>query len=187
MTIRNLVAVAGVVAATALAGCATTGSESASAVEPIVGPIREGRCHMNGCSWFQVQSFDLVRETERGALLRVVMREGSSMHPNGNYPRRPRASSIQWAPESQTAYFMCSTRYPAIVFEGEAGGWTGYRLDLTQSAGATTFIHNQYRAICHTDGALDAEGAAARLGYTRYDGEMEISVARPEELFDRVN
>lgn len=187
MIVRSGVFALILAATAAVSGCATMEGQSASAGEPIVGPIREGRCHMGGCSWFQVQSFEMVRETEKGALLRVVSREGQSMHPEGNYPRRPREADVQWAPQSDTSYFFCSTRYPAILFASADGGFDGYRLDPTQISGATTFIHNQYFAICHPDGALVTAGAAARLGYTRYDGETEIQVARPEELFDRVD
>lgn len=189
MKIRRTFAAASVAVAMALSACATTSGQSTSAGEPIVGPIREGRCHMGGCSWFQVQSFEMVRETEKAALLRVVSREGQSTHPDGNYPRRPRESAVEWAPQSDTSYFFCSTRYPAILFESADGGFDGYRLDPTQVSGATTYIHNQYRAICHPDGALDADTAeaAARLGYSRYDGEAEIQVARPEDLFDRID
>jgi hypothetical protein len=176
-----------------LAGCVATsaGPQSAStrsADEPIVGPIREGRCRMNGCSWFQVQSFEMVRENEKGALLRVTMRQGSSDHPNGKYPTRPRASAVQWA-ESDTSYFFCSPSFPAIISQNGSGGWEGFRLDLTQSAGVTEFVHNQYRAICHPDGGLDADtaAAAARLGYTRNDGPGEFTLGRPEDVFERVN
>lgn len=162
--------------------------DASSTQGPIIGPIREGRCRMNGCSWFQVQSFEMVRENERGALLRVAVREGGSEHPDGNYPERPRESAIQWQP-SDPVYFFCSTRYPAIISENASGGWSGYRLDLTMSAGVTAFVHNQYRAICHPDGALNGDSAAAavRLGYTRFDGDAEFTVARPEDVFDRVN
>lgn len=176
-----------------LAGCAPTMGDTQTAStrlagEPIVGPIREGRCRMNGCSWFQVQNFEVVRENEKGALLRVTQREGGSDHPDGKYPERPRASAIQWA-ESSTSYFFCSPRFPAIISESEGGGWEGIRLDLTMSAGVTEFVHNQYRAICHPDGALDVDtaAAAARLGYTPNGGEVEFQLGRPEEVFDRVN
>ena len=186
MQIRTMLSAFAGAAAVALGGCATTGDRGARADSPIVGPIREGRCHMNGCSWFQVQSFDMVRETADAALLRVVSRDGSSMHPDGNYPRRPRETDIQWAPESSTSYFFCSTRYPAIIYDNE-GVLEGYRLNMIMSAGATEFVHAQYRAICHPDGGLEAPGAAARLGYTSFDGEAEFRLSRPEDIFDRAN
>jgi hypothetical protein len=193
MSIKSVVVAVSLAALPLLAGCAATmgGTQTAStrsAGEPIVGPIREGRCRMNGCSWFQVQSFEVVRENEKGALLRVTQREGGSDHPNGKYPERPRASSIQWG-ESSTSYFFCSPRFPAIISQNESGGWEGIRLDLTMPAGVTAFVENQYRAICHPDGALDVDtaAAAARLGYTRNEGEVEFKLSRLEDVFDRAN
>jgi hypothetical protein len=193
MSIKSFLIAVPLAAMPLLAGCAATtaGTQSAStrsADEPIVGPVREGRCRMNGCSWFQVQSFEVVRETEKGALLRVTMREGSSDHPDGKYPTRPRPSAVQWT-ESDTSYYFCSPRFPAIIGENESGGWDGIRLDLTQSAGVTEFVHNTYRAICHPDGALDVDtaAAAARLGYTPNEGEQEFTLSRLEDVFDRAN
>lgn len=174
-------------AAVLLSGCATMSGASSSG-EPIVGPIREGRCHMGGCGWFQVQSFDVVRENEKGALLRVTQRNGQTTHGNGNPPRRPREAAIDWSAETETYYLFCSSRYPAIISRNEAGGgYDGFRLDMTMPSGATEYVQNQYRAVCHPDGALDADTAAAarRLGYAPFDGEAEFTVARPEDVFDR--
>lgn len=176
--------------AVALSGCATMGGGQSASGEPIVGPIREGRCHMNGCGWFQVQSFEMVRENEKGALLRVTQRNGGSTHPDGNYPRRPRESAIEWSDHSETYYLFCSPLHPALIFQNEGdGSWSGFRLDLTMPSGATEYVQNQYRAVCHPDGALDADSAAAaaRLGYTTFDGESEFRLNRPEDVFDRVD
>jgi hypothetical protein len=191
MSIKSILIALPLAAMPMLAGCAATtgGAQTASARadgREIVGPIREGRCRMNGCSWFQVQEFAMVQENEQGALLRVTQREGASDHPDGKYPERPRESAIQWS-ESYTSYFFCSAGFPAIIAEGESGGWEGLRLDLTTEAGVTAFVHNQYRAICHPDGALDVDtsAAAARLGYTHNDGE-EFRLSRPEDVFARL-
>ncbi len=183
MNIRNACAVLG--AALTLTGCATIDDASADA-NPIIGSIREGRCHMGGCSWFQVQNFDVVRETEKGALLRVSMRSGSSDHPNGDYPERPRESAISWSPAAES-YFFCSKSYPAIVSRSDTGGYEGFRLDMTTSYGAIEAVQNEYRAICHPDGDMAASDSAARLGYTALVGEPELLLARPEELFDRLD
>lgn len=186
MTIKSILCASVLAVTPLLAGCMTTGSGSGSTGQ-LAGSIHEGRCRMGGCSWFQIQNFDVVRENTNGALLRVTLREGASDHPDNNYPRRPRESQIRWA-ESSTVYFLCSTRYPALISEGEGGRWEGYRLDLTTPSGASEFVHNQYRAVCHPDGALnlDTAGAAARLGYRSFEGDSEISLPSPEALFDQI-
>ena len=74
-----------------------------------------------------------------------------------------------------------------IELEESGTGFEGFQLDMTATYGAIESIQNQYRAICHPDGGMNAEGSAARLGYTALQGEPEFRLTRPEDIFDRVN
>jgi len=173
-----------------LAGCmptATSAGLDPNVANPITAGPQIGRCHMGGCSWFDIQSFEVVRETEDGALIRLKMRSGSSDHRDNAYPQSSRGVKIDWSPFSEDEHLFCSTRLPAWIARGESGGWEADRVDLLLSAGATEYMHNLYGHVCHPDGDLEAEGAAERLGYRRYEGEeTSFALTSPEAIFDRL-
>ena len=176
-----------VAAPLALSACTpvTTGGSAQSASQIVSGPFI-GRCHMGGCGWYDIQSFEMVRETPEAALLRLTMRNGGSQHP-GDYPESSRGVAIDWGPVDSDTHVFCSTKMPAIISRGENGGWEGYRIDPTMSMGATESINRLYAHVCHNGQDIDAEGAAERLGYTRAPEDApEIQVTSPEQLFDLI-
>jgi len=192
MFVKGMIGPAALAATLALAGCATTGADGATARDrsnPITAAPHIGRCHMGGCSWFDIRSFEMVRETESAALLRLDMRDGSSSHPGGrDTPTSSRGVRIDWSPYDRNTYVFCSTQWPAIISPAEGGtGWDAYRIDLLMSAGATEYVTQQYLTVCHPDGALNAEGAAERAGYRRVgdDEPRQLRLGAPEEMFDR--
>lgn len=193
---KKMAAAAMMAAGTALAGCATidgSAGDGATAARDRGNPITAGpiaaRCHMGGCGWFDVRSFEVVRETERGALIRLESRHGGSSHPGDqDMPTSARGVRIDWQPFHRNTWIFCSTAYPAIIELTEDGSYEGYRIDLTMPSGASEYITNQYVHVCHPNGELaeDQVEAARRLGY-RPAGEepMAFELLSPEQIFDR--
>ena len=176
--------------ALALGGCASVADEPvapAGAVRQIASGPEIGRCHMNGCSWFEITDFDMVRETEDAALLRLTMREGASMHPNGRYPARARGVRIDWGPPTEEYFAFCSRRRPALITRSDDGAWEALRIDPTTLSGATEFVTRVYAHVCHDEDLL-AAGAAERLGYrTQNFDSPTFRLDVPEQIFYREN
>lgn len=166
----------------AIAGCASMsdGFSPRPATGLVSGP-EIGRCHMGGCTWFEVTSFEMVREIPNAALLKATVREGSSMHPNG-YPRTSRGVAIDWSPESSDYYLFCSTRLPAVAFrDGE--GLEAYRVNPGAPSGAAEYVTTIYNHVCHNGVEMNSDRATA-LGYGAGE-EGPLTIDRPEQLFDR--
>lgn len=178
----------------ALVGCtpaATSASLDPNVANPITAEPQLGRCHMGGCGWFQIRSFEVVRETEEGALIRLDMRDGGSKDDDRPNRASPRGLNVDWGPYRNDEYVFCSTLHPAVISPAEGGnGFEAYRIDLLLSAGATEYVTNVYSHVCHTGVDMEAEGAPEGLGYTRFEADdAEDYVTRlssPEAIFDQL-
>lgn len=175
----------------ALAGCMTTetGPDARRGRDnPITaGPVA-GRCYPGGCTWFDIRSFDLVRETERAALLRIDVREGGSNHAmSADAPRSSRGVRIEWG-EYGEAWLFCSRDLPAMITQGANGTYDVQRIDIIDGGLPQEVMITQYNHVCHTAEELRGDGAAARLGYRPMpEGvQMEFTVRSPEALFEEV-
>ncbi len=172
----------------ALAAC-TPVTESAGLAPNVANPITSGpkigRCHMGGCGWFQIRSFEMVRETGEGALIRLDIRDGGSEDTNRRDRNSARGVKIDWGPYRNNDYVFCSTRLPAVIGPGESGvGWDAYRIDPLSPSGASQAVTNLYNHVCHTGVDMEDEGAAERLGYRRYEGQdYSFSLSSPEAIF----
>jgi hypothetical protein len=184
-----------VAGAWALSSCTpvVTGASSARVADanPITAGPQIGRCHMGGCGWFDIRSFEVVRETSDGALIRLDSRDGSSDHSGGSYPASSRGVKIDWGPYSKDGYVFCSSRLPAVIDRAETGaGWEAYRLDVISPSGASQSVTNLYNHVCNNGVDMEAEGAAERLGYRPVQadasGDFTIPLASPEAIFDHL-
>ena len=178
-------------AASALAGCApavTGASAGRDTTNPITaGPVA-GRCYPGGCSWFDIRSFEVVRETERAALIKINTREGGSEHAmSADAPRSSRGVRIEWGPYEE-AYVFCSREMPAIMGQLENGSYEAQELDLINGGVPEEFMATQYGHVCHPDGEMSGDGAAERLGYrsVRDREDRTFTLASPEAIFDRL-
>ena len=173
----------------AASGCMTAGSNGRDASNPITaGPVA-GRCYPGGCSWFDIRSFEMVRETERGALLRLDTREGGSDHAmSADAPQSSRGVQISWGPYSNDAYVFCSRELPAVITLAADGSYEVLRLDVVSGGVPEEFMRTQYGHVCHPGGEVNSEGAVARLGYRplRDGEEREFTLGSPEAIFDRL-
>jgi hypothetical protein len=173
----------------AASGCMTAGTAGRDTSNPITaGPVA-GRCYPGGCSWFDIRSFEMVRETERGALLRLDTREGGSNHAmSADAPQSSRGVRIAWGPYSNDAYVFCSRELPAVITRAQDGSYEVLRLDLISGGVPEEFLRTQYGHVCHQVGELDGDGAVERLGYRplRDGEEREFTLRSPEAIFDRL-
>lgn len=180
---------AAVAAGGGLSACApaTGGASSRSAAaNPITSGPQIGRCDRSGCSWFEIQSFEMVRETEHGALLRIKLRDGESDSGSGPHPTSSRGVKIEWTGEVSDQYVFCSTKLPAIITGGE-GSYEAQRLDLIQWGNPSEYNMKVYSHVCHNGEDILAQGKAARAGYRSIEGqEPNIALTRPEAIFDHI-
>jgi hypothetical protein len=175
-----------------LAACTpvVTGASTRSAdANPITSGPKVGRCHMGGCGWFEIRSFDVVRETSDGALIRLDMRDGGSDDTDRADRNSSRGVKIDWGPYRNDEYVFCSTRLPAVISRAEGGaGWDAYRIDLLSPSGASQYVTNVYSHVCHSGVDMEAEGAGERLGYRRVQagdsGDYVIRLSSPDAIFD---
>jgi hypothetical protein len=150
------------------------------------GPVA-GRCYPGGCTWFDIRSFHVVRETEDGALIRVSIREGESTHANdADAPRSSRGVRITWQPYDDNSYMFCSRKLPAMISRADDGSFEAHRMNLIDGGVPEEVITTQYTHVCHPGGQLNGEGAAARLGYRSPTGEREFTLRNPEDIFARL-
>lgn len=165
-----------------------TGASARSAeVNPITSGPQIGRCYSGGCSWFDIRSFNVVRETSDGALIRIAMREGGSESGEGPHPESSRGVDIKWDEETSNQYVFCSRRLPAIISQAEEGSYEARRLDLVEWSVPTEFITNVYAHVCHSGDNILAEGATARAGYRAVAGEEQvIALSTPEAIFQHI-
>jgi hypothetical protein len=177
-----------VVVALALGGAAlltlaTAGAANAQGRRGLVDGPHIGRCHMGGCSWFDVTGFTMVREVPGAALLRLTTREGGSENGRRPYPTSSRGVRIRWSQPAEDYYIFCSTRRPAVIMRGDGSAWSAVPIQPATPAGATEFITSVYNHVCH-HGVRMTEARAQRLGYR--DGELgEVTLQRPEDIFDQ--
>lgn len=167
------------------AGCARLGIAEAppETRATLQGVQKIGRCHMGGCSWFRIDDFAMVRETPEDALLRVNVRWGSSMHPDGRMPTdRSRNVPIEWQPEAEEVYVYCTPRLPVLVQREEDGSWQAARMDFVATAGAMESAATLYAAVCHPGEDWHAEGFAARHGYRAVDGDIHFPLRQPDDV-----
>jgi hypothetical protein len=186
---RIAVALAAATACAALSACAPTtrASRQAAAANPITSGPQIGRCDGTGCSWFDIRSFAVVRETGDGALIRTNIREGSSVSRGDRpHPTSSRGVKIDWTGEATDQFVFCSTKLPAMI-TGSAGAYEATRLNLIQWGVPSEYNLRVYSHVCHHGENILAEGAAQRAGYRSTDDHAPvISLTRPEAIFDHI-
>lgn len=157
---------------------ALTSGEAALSAE-----LMQGRCRMDHCSWFSIESRDIVGSNANGALFKVISKEWASHHPNGSYDKRyPRTGG-----EVSTGYTFCSKTKPSAIWQDDAGKWNVAVLNLASPSGAEENAVIEYFAVCHglqsghdTSGSFDA--LTKRFGYAPVEDADLRDIARPEDI-----
>lgn len=168
-----------VAAAPAEAAAATS---AATPSEP-----QEILCHMGMCTYLRIDRQETVREANGERLLRVTSAEGS--HPISadaeDPPANIRDRPIQWSPQPNNYYVLCSATRPTLIIQKEAParGWEGILLPFVSGlnfASMDLFIH--YSAACHPGETVD-DGFARRHGFRDVQGDR-FDLARPEDALN---
>jgi hypothetical protein len=107
--------------------------------------LMQGRCRMDHCTWFSIESRDIIGSNAHGALFKVVSKGWTSHHPGGEYGKpRPRTGG-----ETSTGYYFCSKTKPSALWEADAGRWTVAALNVASPSGAEENAVIEYFAVCH--------------------------------------
>ena len=145
--------------------------------------LMQGRCRMDYCTWFSVESRDMVGSNTKGALFKTSFKEWTSRHPNGTYDKRtPRTGG-----GASTAYHFCSKTSPSAIWQDEGGQWKVAALNLASPSGAEENAVIQYFAVCHGvpsghDVGHSFDALATRFGYAPAENADLRVVARPEDI-----
>ncbi|MBQ0821673.1 hypothetical protein HPT29_020350 [Microvirga terrae] len=145
--------------------------------------LMQGRCRMDYCAWFSIESRDIVGSNSNGGLFKVISREWTSHHPNGSYDRRrPRTGG-----EASTGYYFCSKTKPSAIWQGDTGRWKVALLNLASPSGAEENAVIEYFAVCHGvqtgHDTQDSFGALTeRFGYAPAESADLRDAERPEDV-----
>jgi hypothetical protein len=149
------------------------------------GPVRLYGCRMGGCWWYKETTTTSVLRNRDGELLRSVTLEGSSRHPDDNYPDSysPR---LHVRFKEKTKYVFCSRSRPSIAFftsDGPDGRqWLGHMLDLFDLHGYNSWSAVTYLRACHGLDSPRRETVLRRLGYHRGTPSTQIKLHKPSDL-----
>lgn len=143
-------------------------------------------CQRGACSWSIARGQDLVRRTAAGSLYRLTLLGGASEHPDENYPESARGVSIAWNAAPHEVFIFCSRRLPAVILP--AGG--RLQVDVLDFVnGPVPALESSaaiYARTCHPGDDWTSEGFAERFGYQAREGQADIEIARPEDIFGLV-
>ncbi len=107
-----------------------------------------GRCHMDYCSWFSIESRDISATNPQGALVKVESRWWQSHHPKGYDKRAPRKGG-----ELGVSYVFCSKTAPALIDRDDSSRkWLASSIapgNPDDIAGANITGYIFYFAVCH--------------------------------------
>jgi hypothetical protein len=145
--------------------------------------LMQGQCRMDHCTWFSVESRDLVGSNAKGALFKAELKGWTSHHPNGSYGRR----SPKTGGNSSASYFLCSKTKPSAIWQDDNGHWMVAGLNLGSPAGAEENAVIEYFAICHgiqsgSDRSSSFEELTQRFGYGPLTYSDLREIARPEDI-----
>ncbi|MGB4499192.1 MAG: lysozyme inhibitor LprI family protein [Methylococcaceae bacterium] len=115
-------------------------------------PIVMGRCHMDSCWWWKVESTQRIQSNNKGELIKAVVRTTSVEYRSSEverkgYPALP-PKKAQWE-EAADTFIFCSNNLPAYFdYDKEQKKFVG--LVFGESAGATEGVENLYVHVCHS-------------------------------------
>lgn len=149
-----------------------------TAAAPAAGTPHVGRCHGDECSWFRAESKHVVREEASGILYRLSVLGGSA--PDGE------DAAVRWDRRPHDVFIFCSRRLPAVILPVDGALQVDVLDFVTGPSGPYETSANMYVDTCHPGEDWASDGFARRRGYQEQDAEREITISRPENIFDEV-
>ncbi|WP_242186131.1 hypothetical protein [Sphingomonas sp. CARO-RG-8B-R24-01] len=154
----------------------STPIKSTFALKSGAGMIELLDCHMDECSWSQLQTVEPIRRGLDDVLVKVIARRGSSSHDPNADPEYPTAYNpsvkIEWAKRPGTTYILCSRSRPTSISDYESK-WYLDRLGVISPMGAQQAAVQEYVQICHNrrPGTWD-DNFLRSLGYAERGGDQ---------------
>ena len=161
------------------AACAAAdpGSRAEGDGEAVLGGCRQGEC-----GWLRVIRTESAGTFPQGELKRMLIRRGTSLHPDGDLPEQAADARIEWEAAEQSDYAFCSTQRPAYAFPDGDGGLIVHFLDLYDLGGYQMGSAKLYMRFCHgRDGLPEAE-VLQGLGYRPGARSEQVEAATPEVM-----
>lgn len=147
---------------------------------------RIGRCHMDSCSWSIELSRKTVQQRDGDRLVRLTLLGGTSEHSGGEYPTLPGDAKIAWNKTPHELYVLCSRRLPAVIMVYDGQFQTDVFDFVNGPPGAQESAAEIYVDTCHKGQSWTNPTFARRNGYQALDEIPEISLKRPEEVFEYI-
>ena len=149
----------------AFCGCAPAQDAGARPLPALVGRTILAGCRQGECRWLRISDMTTTARVGEGELRRLVVRRGTSVHLDGDVPRREREARIDWLAADSVDYAFCSTVRPAYAFERENGGLLVHFLDPFDLAGYQMASAGLYMRFCHDRDRLPDADGLRRMGY----------------------
>lgn len=150
----------------------------------LLGERIRGRCHMDTCTWFNIENRELVGRNRVGDLYRIERADWSSMHPEGSYETpAPLTGGLR-----SVSFAFCSLTAPTVLYKID-DGWLADRLSPGFDEGVFGYNESSYMlyfAACHDLKAKDSTDFTTfglRLGYRAHPERVEqVPLRRPEDI-----
>lgn len=153
----------------------TLGALAAPAVaaefDAAIGKTGTGRCHMDNCSFFSIQTAIPVATVKDGSLFTISELSWSSDYKPRDDGDEYAQPPLHTSPKTPDAYLVFCSKTRPMMFFLDGPKWTGFALrpgDEQAIAGATESAYSSYWAACHHFIAKDVYSTAklaAKLGY----------------------
>lgn len=164
------------------AACAPAAESDTAAANAPTGEIVLAGCRQGECSWMRLLGNEAAGTQTEGALRRIQVRRGRSVHLDGKIPSGPSEAEIEWDKADRTEYAFCSTRRPAYAFPGDDGGLIVHFLDLFDLGGYQMGSGSLYMRFCHDQPGLPDEQKLRALGYASGTRSEQVEAAGPEVM-----
>ena len=135
-----------------------------------------GRCHGDECSWFRTESKAVVREAASGILYRLSVLGGTAADEEN--------AAVRWDRRPHDVFVFCSRRLPAVILPVDGALQVDVLDFVTGPSGPYETSANLYVDTCHPGEDWASDGFAGRHGYSAQDADREVSLSRPEGIFD---
>jgi hypothetical protein len=141
-----------------------------------------GRCHMNSCSWWNVEKTETVQSQNQENLLKAYVTNTSADYSDdeidkNGYPNNPPKNS-QWE-RGRDVFVLCSKTFPTYIeYDAEKKKFVGTLIPFDQdgvTAGFAESMANLYYYLCHTDGGKKFN--------VNNNFDAEIILDRPTDIF----
>jgi hypothetical protein len=169
----------------AMAACSpavSPDSAEASPLPALAGKTILGGCRQGECGWLRIRTVEKVSAQPEGELRKMIVRRGTSHHPDGGIPEKASDARIEWDGADRPDYAFCSGSRPAYAFTDSDGTLVVHFLDLFGLGGYQMGSGSLYMRLCHGFDGLPDEKKLRALGYVAGTRSEQIEARDPEVM-----